>query len=496
MTSSAQHVGHIKRPMNAYMVWSRKERRRIAEEFPRMLNSEISKRLGTEWNLLPPEKKKPYIDEAKRLRMEHKKEHPEYKYQPKRKQKGGNKLPRVLDNPFLDEMNSYSPVSFPKQFHLPSPPVLFSLTPFPGDQMQRRSPVLQTYPSAPPTYPHGHAGHDDETQYPYEGAVVKQGIPDTAVHFQTLYPTPVSPEKGYRTFSSDGTLPRHEYGVSESEFYANNREMPAYNFEDRATNHTLRENEHDFRLIGEETRRNMHGNVHETLMHVNGVYGNETAHANRVYRNDTSHENEKMRASRNETHANEQPLRSNIHDFHINFQEQHASSQLAHERESCLNSGAWYPSSQGFQQPVDHTALHVDTKKYIEVRAANGEHRAHMDLHGKTHNKDLNNLRMSSTEMHTNGHEYSGFHANDCDRRASGQGHRADGQRFRENGADFRANGRDFRSSYKEIHATNNQDDFFYSSTGDNADNGEAMNFGLANGFFHYINQESAQMYH
>lgn len=99
---------HIKRPMNAYMVWSRKERRRIAEECPRMLNSEISKRLGLEWNSLTHEQKQPYVEEAKRLRELHKKDHPEYKYQPKRKPKTCSKLKTTGMNPFsygYGEMN-------------------------------------------------------------------------------------------------------------------------------------------------------------------------------------------------------------------------------------------------------------------------------------------------------------------------------------------------------------------------------------------------------
>ena len=67
------------------MVYAQAARKKLTENHQHLNNAELSKTLGKFWRMLSEEEKRPFKEEAERLRLQHKKDYPEYRYQPKRR---------------------------------------------------------------------------------------------------------------------------------------------------------------------------------------------------------------------------------------------------------------------------------------------------------------------------------------------------------------------------------------------------------------------------
>ena len=110
MSSSSNH---IKRPMNAFILWSQIERRKILSGDctgyggSTIHNAEISKMLGRRWKTeLTDSDRAPFIREAERLRVVHMREYPDYKYRPRSRKTNSSNSSSAKSSP----TNSSSPI--------------------------------------------------------------------------------------------------------------------------------------------------------------------------------------------------------------------------------------------------------------------------------------------------------------------------------------------------------------------------------------------------
>ena len=86
--NSETAVSHIKRPMNAFLLYSQQYRGAFKVLYPGRDNREISTILAKHWREMKAEQKEPYKEKARELMRRTKESHPDFKYCEARKETG------------------------------------------------------------------------------------------------------------------------------------------------------------------------------------------------------------------------------------------------------------------------------------------------------------------------------------------------------------------------------------------------------------------------
>ena len=76
----AKAAGKIRRPMNAFMIFSKRHRSLVHQHYPSQDNRTVSKVLGEWWYALKPEHKQKYYDLALEVKKAHFEAYPEWKW--------------------------------------------------------------------------------------------------------------------------------------------------------------------------------------------------------------------------------------------------------------------------------------------------------------------------------------------------------------------------------------------------------------------------------
>ncbi|PIC31516.1 hypothetical protein B9Z55_012193 [Caenorhabditis nigoni] len=165
---------HVKRPLNPFMVYCQVRRAELAVTDPGLPSAEILKRLGAGWGAMSVEEKRPFYDEASKLKEELYKAHPNYKYAPQKK-------PAVhVSTPIKPAMTPIKPAVVPTRSVL-TPSAAPNVNQL--HKISTSQPVIPTTPLTPIPYPTRYEQcrqptptHDYCFEYPRtSGVVIHEG---------------------------------------------------------------------------------------------------------------------------------------------------------------------------------------------------------------------------------------------------------------------------------------------------------------------------------
>ncbi|XP_008253553.3 transcription factor SOX-30 isoform X1 [Oryctolagus cuniculus] len=239
---SKDRNGHVKRPMNAFMVWARIHRPALAKANPAANNAEISVQLGLEWNKLSEEQKKPYYDEAQKIKEKHREEFPGWVYQPRPGKR--KRFPLSVSNVFsgtTQNIISTNPTTIypyrsptysvvipslqnpithpvgeaPPASQLPTPPVqrpspitLFQPSVSSAAQVAVQAPSLPLRPALPPQHFAGPSQTDTHQLHSGASRSVKRPTP---VSLENTSRIPTTPSTAHARFAPSTIQPPKEY---------------------------------------------------------------------------------------------------------------------------------------------------------------------------------------------------------------------------------------------------------------------------------------------
>ncbi|XP_029979787.1 SRY-box transcription factor 32 [Sphaeramia orbicularis] len=180
-SSSAQK--RVRRPLNAFIIWTKEERRRQAQLNPDLENTDLSKILGKTWKALSLAEKRPYMQEAERLRVQHAIDYPNYKYRPRRRKqlkKSSKPQPAETPSPHPYVCGPGYSVPYSLAYLLQNHQHAFPNTPRPPNRLVHFTPVHSSFPNtvfpdAADTFSHKSVMCSSPPAYPSDPQVYQHG---------------------------------------------------------------------------------------------------------------------------------------------------------------------------------------------------------------------------------------------------------------------------------------------------------------------------------